>query len=200
MMMKIILKTAFVMMLCGPAMAAPPQKLLLAGGCFWGVEAVFEHVKGVTGAVSGYAGGKAETAHYDMIGSGKTGHAEVVEITYDPDIVSQEDLLNVFFTVAHDPTELNRQGPDIGPHYRSAIFYDSLAQKQAAEAYIEKLEKIGTYKKPIVTTLESLEAFYPAEGYHQNFLKNNPRHPYIVRHDLPKLAALKKEFPELYQK
>lgn len=174
------------------------QTAVFAGGCFWGVDAVYKHVKGVTRVVSGYAGGAAATARYDEVGSGETGHAESVQVTYDPAIVSYGTLLKVFFTVAHDPTELNRQGPDTGPQYRSAIFFANEEQKGAAAAYIADLDKATLYRRPIVTTLEPLEAFFPAEAYHQNYLALHPTQPYIVYNDLPKLEALKSRLPELY--
>ncbi|HYW51165.1 MAG TPA: peptide-methionine (S)-S-oxide reductase MsrA [Gemmatimonadaceae bacterium] len=181
-----------------PAIATGVQTAVFAGGCFWGVDAVFKHVKGVTRVVSGYAGGAAETARYEDVGSGQTGHAEAVEVTYDPAIVSYGTLLKVFFTVAHDPTELNRQGPDEGTQYRSTIFVANDAQRTASSAYIAELTKAGTYRRPIVTTLESLTKFHPAEAYHQDYLALHPTQPYIVINDLPKLAALKARMPELY--
>ncbi len=171
---------------------------VFAGGCFWGVEAVFEHMKGVKEAVSGYAGGSADNAKYEIVSTGTTGHAESVKVTYDPAQVSYSQLLQVFFTVAHDPTELNRQGPDVGTQYRSAIFYASDQQKRAAEAYIRQLEAGKTFRRPIVTQLVPLKAFYPAEAYHQNYLVNHPTQPYIVFNDLPKLENLKRQFPALY--
>ena len=174
------------------------QTAVFAGGCFWGVDAVYKHVKGVTRVVSGYAGGAAATARYDEVGSGETGHADSVQVTYDPAIVSYGTLLKVFFTVAHDPTELNRQGPDTGPQYRSTIFFASEEQKGAAAAYIAELDKAKLYRRPIVTTLEPLKAFFPAEAYHQNYLALHPTQPYIVYNDLPKLEALKSRLPELY--
>jgi peptide-methionine (S)-S-oxide reductase len=177
-----------------------PQTAVFAGGCFWGVEAVFRHVKGVSRAVSGYAGGMLVQPSYEQVGSGRTGHAESVEITYDPAQVSYGQLLAVFFSVAHDPTQLDRQGPDIGTQYRSAIFYVNDDQKRVAEAYIAQLDKAKTFDSPIVTQVAKLPAFYPAEGYHQNYLALHPAQPYIVVHDLPKLAALQKEWPELYVK
>jgi peptide-methionine (S)-S-oxide reductase len=179
-------------------MAAGQQTAVFAGGCFWGVDAVFKHVKGVSNVVSGYAGGSAATAHYEQVGNGDTGHAESVQVTYDPAAVSYGTLLKVFFTVAHDPTELNRQGPDTGPQYRSTIFYANDEQRAAASAYIAELNKSGMFRKPIVTTLEALKAFYPAEAYHQNYLALHPTQPYIVYNDLPKLEALKARLPELY--
>jgi peptide-methionine (S)-S-oxide reductase len=181
-----------------PALTTGPQTAVFAGGCFWGVDAVFKHVKGVTKVVSGYAGGAAETAHYDEVGSGSTGHAESVEVTYDPAVVSYGTLLKVFFTVAHDPTELNRQGPDIGTQYRSTVFFANDAQRAAAATYIAELTKTGVYRRPIVTTLEPLKGFFAAEAYHQNYLALHPNQPYIVYNDMPKLALLKARLPELY--
>ena len=170
---------------------------VLAGGCFWGVEAVFEHVKGVTDVVSGYAGGNSSSAHYEMVGTGRTGHAESVQITYDPSQITYGKLLQVFFTVAHDPTQLNRQGPDEGTQYRSAIFYQSEEQKRVAEAYIQQLTQAKAFRHPIVTKVTPLPAFYPAEEYHQNFIARNPGNAYVMYNDLPKLSELKKRFPEL---
>jgi peptide-methionine (S)-S-oxide reductase len=177
-----------------------PQTAVLAGGCFWGVEAVFENLKGVTNVVSGYAGGSKSTAHYEMVGSGRTGHAESVQITYDPAQISYGRLLQVYFSVAHDPTELNRQGPDVGTQYRSEIFYSSDDQKRVAEAYILQLNQTRVFRRPVVTKVEPLAGFYPAEGYHQDFIAHNPNHPYVVYNDLPKLTQLKKQFPELTKK
>jgi len=171
---------------------------VFAGGCFWGVEAVFEHVKGVTQAVSGYAGGTAETADYQKVSSGSTGHAEVVQVTYDPSKVSYGQLLKVFFSVAHNPTELNRQGPDTGPQYRSAIFYGDEAQKRVVQAYIAQLQTAKSFPRPIVTEVAPLKAFYAAEAYHQDYVVHHPDQPYIVYNDLPKVANLKKQFPQLY--
>jgi peptide-methionine (S)-S-oxide reductase len=172
---------------------------VFAGGCFWGVDAVFKHVKGVSKVVSGYSGGSAATAKYMIVGTGTTGHAESVEVTYDPAKVSYAELLKVFFSVAHDPTQLNRQGPDRGTQYRSAIFYASPAQQQVAQNYIAQLDKANTFGKPIVTQVVALDKFYPAEDYHQNYLALHPDQPYIVYNDLPKLAELKKEFPAYYK-
>ena len=180
------------------ALTAGTQTAVFAGGCFWGVDAVFKHVKGVTRVVSGYAGGAASTARYDEVGSGSTGHAESVEVTYDPAVVSYGTLLKVFFIVAHDPTELNRQGPDSGTQYRSTVFVANDAQRAAASAYIAELTKAGVYRRPIVTTLEPLKAFYAAEDYHQNYLALHPNQPYIVINDMPKLAVLKQKMPELF--
>jgi peptide-methionine (S)-S-oxide reductase len=175
-----------------------PQTAVFAGGCFWGVEAVFRHVKGVSKAVSGYAGGAARTAEYERVSTGSTGHAESVEVTYDPAQVSYGELLRIFFSVAHDPTQLNRQGPDYGTQYRSAIFFTNDEQKRVAQAYIEQLAQAKAYPSPIVTQLVALPAFYPAEAYHQNYLALHPTQPYIVYNDLPKLAQLKQQFPERF--
>lgn len=171
---------------------------VFAGGCFWGVEAVFEHLRGVKSARSGYAGGEAKSAKYDDVSEGDTGHAESVEVTFDPTQISYEQLLDVFFKVAHDPTELNRQGPDVGTQYRSVIFYIDDDQKVAANQFIEKLNAAKMYKKPIVTQVVPLEKFYEAEAYHQDYLPRNMTNPYIVYHDLPKLENLKRAFPALY--
>jgi peptide-methionine (S)-S-oxide reductase len=179
------------------ASAAPLQHVVLAGGCFWGMQAVFEPLKGVTKVVAGYSGGSALTAHYDIVSTGMTGHAESVEITYDPAQVSFKQLLDVYFLVAHDPTELNRQGPDDGTQYRSEIFYSTPAQRGEAQAYIKHLASAKVYPAPIVTKLEPLRAFYAAEAYHQDFMAHNPDNPYIVYNDKPKLAALRHRFPQL---
>jgi peptide-methionine (S)-S-oxide reductase len=180
--------------------AAPPeQTAVFAGGCFWGVDAVFKHVKGVSGVVSGYAGGNASTAQYETVSRGNTGHAESVRVIFDPAKVSYQQLLQVFFSVAHDPTQLNRQGPDEGSQYRSAIFYTSAEQQQAALNYIQKLTAARTYSSPIVTQVVPLQQFFPAEDYHQNYLALHPYQPYIVFNDMPKLGQLKKQFPALYQ-
>jgi len=180
------------------AKAASTQTAVLAGGCFWGVEGVFEHVMGVTRVVSGYAGGNADTATYEQVSTGRTGHAESVQIFYDPSRISYGQLLRVFFSVAHDPTELNRQGPDTGTQYRSAIFYANADQKRVADAYIAQLQKDKVFTRPIVTQVVPLKAFYEAEAYHQNYLDHHPNQPYIVINDLPKIAALKRELPSLY--
>jgi peptide-methionine (S)-S-oxide reductase len=174
--------------------------IVLAGGCFWGIQAVFQHVKGVTKAVSGYAGGAASTAHYEIVCTEKTGHAESVQVMYNPAQITLGQILKVFFSVAHDPTELNRQGPDDGTQYRSAIFYSTLEQKEVAEAYIDQLQQAKIFKSPIVTRLEPLKAFYPAEDYHQNYARLHPSDPYITINDIPKVKALEKEFPNLYIK
>jgi len=176
------------------------QTAVLAGGCFWGVEAVFEKLNGVSDATSGYAGGSRMTAHYEIVGTGTTGHAESVQITYDPAVISYGKLLKVFFAVAHDPTQLNRQGPDEGTQYRSSIFYATPEQQTVAEAYIRQLTTANVFTKSIVTKVVPLEGFYPAEAYHQNFLVQHPDYPYIVYNDLPKLDHLKKEFPELLRR
>jgi peptide-methionine (S)-S-oxide reductase len=175
-----------------------PQTAVFAGGCFWGVEAVFRHVKGVTSAVSGYAGGAAKTADYESVSSGTTGHAESVKVTYDPAKVSYGQLLTVFFSVAHDPTQLNRQGPDRGTQYRSAIFTMSDEQARVAQAYVAQLDRANAFGRPIETEIVALPAFFPAEAYHQNYLALHPTQPYIVFNDLPKLASLKTQFPGLY--
>ncbi len=188
-----------------PAVDAPlaatkgEQTAVLAGGCFWGVEAVFEHVKGVSGAKSGYAGGTARTANYEKVSMGTTGHAESVHVTYDPSQVTYGQLLKVFFSVAHNPTELNRQGPDTGPQYRSAIFYANEEQKRIAVAYIDQLNKANVFGKKIVTQVVPLEEFHDAEAYHQDYLVNHPDQPYIVINDLPKVENLKKHLPALYK-
>jgi peptide-methionine (S)-S-oxide reductase len=174
------------------------ETAVFAGGCFWGVEAVFENTKGVSKAVSGYAGGKVASPSYEQVSSGLTGHAEAVSVTYDPSKVSYGQLLKVFFAVAHNPTELNRQGPDTGTQYRSAIFYANPEQQRVAQAYIAQLQAAKAFPRPIVTELAPLKKFYDAEAYHQDYLVRNPTQPYIVINDLPKLAALKKELPALY--
>jgi peptide-methionine (S)-S-oxide reductase len=175
------------------------ETAVLAGGCFWGLQGMFQHVQGVTKVVAGYSGGTQETAHYEMVGTERTGHAESVEITFDPKKISYGQLLRLYFAVAHDPTQLNRQGPDTGPSYRSEIFFASPAQERIAKAYVAQLTKANVFKGPIVTKIEPLKAFYPAEDYHQDFLIHNPNHPYIVRNDLPKVAALKRVYPEVYR-
>ena len=175
------------------------QKAVLAGGCFWGIEAVFEHVKGVSDAKSGYAGGDAASADYRKVSSGTTGHAESVLVTYDPSQVTYGQLLKVFFSVAHDPTELNRQGPDRGTQYRSAIFYANEEQKRIAEAYIKQLDRVKVFNQPIVTQVTPLEAFHDAEDYHQDYLAQHPNEPYIVINDMPKVENLRKQMPQLYK-
>ena len=172
---------------------------VFAGGCFWGVEAVFEHVKGVKDAVSGYAGGKSGSAQYETVSTGDTGHAESVKVTYDPGKVSYGQLLKVYFSVAHDPTQLNRQSPDVGPQYRSEIFTTSAEQAKIAKAYIAQLTTAKVFSAPIVTKVEALPAFYPAEAHHQDYLRLHPNEPYIVFNDAPKLVHLKQMFPALYK-
>jgi peptide-methionine (S)-S-oxide reductase len=174
------------------------QTAVISGGCFWGIQAVFQHVKGVTTATSGYSGGAANTAEYELVSNGDTGHAESVKITYDPSQITYGQLLRVFFSVAHDPTQLNRQGPDTGTQYRSSIFYASDEQKRIAEAYIAQLEKVKVYPRPIVTQVVPLKAFYPAEAYHQDYAAHHPDNPYIVYNDAPKVANLRQQFPDLY--
>jgi peptide-methionine (S)-S-oxide reductase len=193
-----------------PATALPPAALdspttsdkletaVVAGGCFWGVQAVFQHVKGVKQALSGYSGGK-KPASYEEVSMGTTGHAESVQIKFDPKVISYGEILRVYFSVAHDPTQLNRQGPDVGPQYRSAIFYRNDAQRRVAEAYIAQLNQAGVFKRPIVTRLDSFLAFYPAEKYHQDYLILHPNNPYIVYNDLPKVENLKRLLPSLYR-
>jgi peptide-methionine (S)-S-oxide reductase len=182
-----------------PANQATTEVAILAGGCFWGQQGVFEHVKGVTKVVAGYTGGDAKTANYDMVSEGETGHAEAVQITFDPRQVTFGQLLRIYFSVAHDPTELNRQGPDEGTQYRSGIFAASREQEQTAKAYIAQLDSAHIFAGPIATTVEPLKAFYPAEDYHQDYMVKNPGASYIVVHDLPKLAALKRVWPDLYR-
>ena len=183
------------------AAPAPPasqtQRVVLAGGCFWGMQLVFGSLKGVRSVVAGYAGGAAATAHYEVVSTGATGHAESVEITYDPAVISFKQLLDVYFLVAHDPTELNRQGPDDGTQYRSEIFYTTAGQQHEAQALIAQLTRSHAYSAPIVTQLAPLKGFYPAEGYHQNFAVHNPDNPYIVANDLPKLRTLRAKYPQL---
>jgi peptide-methionine (S)-S-oxide reductase len=179
--------------------AAAEQTAVFAGGCFWGVDAVFKHVKGVTGVVSGYAGGSAATAHYEQVGNGNTGHAESVQVHFDPAKVSYQQLLHVFFSVAHDPTQLNHQGADAGTQYRSAIFYTSSEQQQTAQSYIQLLTATKKFPSPIVTQVVPLQQFYSAEAYHQNYLALHPTQPYIVFNDIPKVEQLRKQFPDLYK-
>ncbi|MDQ1557770.1 MAG: peptide-methionine (S)-S-oxide reductase [Pyrinomonadaceae bacterium] len=187
-----------------PAIDAPLAKsqgartAVLAGGCFWGVEAVFEHVKGVTNVVSGYSGGTARTASYEVISAGETGHAESVRITYDPSQITYGRLLKIFFSVAHDPTQLNRQGPDTGTQYRSAIFYADAEQKRIAESYVNQLNGAKIFGRPLVTQVAALKAFYEAEAYHQDYATHHPEQPYIKAHDLPKVENLRKQFPDLF--
>jgi peptide-methionine (S)-S-oxide reductase len=179
--------------------SATTETAVFAGGCFWGVDAVFKHVRGVTSVVSGYAGGGAATAFYPVVSTGLTGHAESVRVTYDPRQVSYRKLLEVFFAVAHDPTQLNRQGPDEGTQYRSAVFYVTEAQRQAVQAYIGDLTQSRAFRDPIVTQVVPLQRFFPAEAYHQDYLAHHLTQPYIVYNDLPKLRHLEQRFPELYQ-
>jgi peptide-methionine (S)-S-oxide reductase len=181
-----------------PKQQGPFQTAVLSGGCFWGVQGVYEHVKGVKKVVSGYAGGDRTTARYETVGTGSTGHAESVQITFDPAKVSYGELLQVFFSVAHDPTQLNRQGPDTGSQYRSMISYRDDTQKNIADAYIAQLGKAGVFQRPIVTKVDPLKGFYPAEGYHQDYLAHNPSDPYIAYNDLPKIESLKRLFPDYY--
>ncbi|WP_419145812.1 peptide-methionine (S)-S-oxide reductase MsrA [Comamonas testosteroni] len=182
-----------------PAAGQSPQRAIFAGGCFWGVQGVFQHVKGVQRAVSGYSGGAASNASYELVSRGNTGHTESVEVTFDPSQVSYGALLQIFFSVVHDPTQLNRQGPDTGTQYRSAIFATSPEQLKTAQAYVAQLDAAHLYPKPIVTRLEGKASFYPAELYHQDFMTENPRHPYIVFNDLPKVNNLKRLFPDRYR-
>ena len=179
--------------------SAERRTAVFAGGCFWGIEAVFEHVRGVTDAVSGYAGGNVKNPEYEVVSTGATGHAESVKVTYDPAVVSYHDLLRVFFSVAHDPTQLNRQGPDVGTQYRSAIFYADESQKREALAYIDSLAKAKAFPRPIVTQVAPLGSFYAAESYHQDFAEKNPSYPYIVINDRPKVDALRRVLPTLWQ-
>ncbi len=179
--------------------SAATETAIFAGGCFWGVQGVFQHVAGVENAVSGYAGGAKDTASYETVSGGKTGHAESVKVTFDPRKVSYGHLLQIYFSVAHDPTELNRQGPDTGTQYRSTLFPTNAEQARVAKAYIEQLNKAHIYNEPIVTTIEPNKPFYPAEGYHQDFLTSNPTYPYIVYNDLPKIENLKKMFAADYR-
>jgi len=186
--------------LVDPTVTSPAEDTaVFAGGCFWGVEAVFEHVKGVKSAVSGYAGGNAGNPSYEQVSTGDTGHAESVQVIYDPAQVSYGKLLQIFFSVAHDPTQLNRQGPDRGTQYRSEIFYNNAQQQQITESYIKQLTAAKTFSRPIVTKVEKLRGFYPAEEYHQDYLAHHPNQPYIVINDQPKVAALKKQFPDIYR-
>lgn len=179
--------------------ASEPQKAVFAGGCFWGMEGVFEHLKGVSDVKTGYAGGDAPTATYDQVSGGGTGHAESVEVTYDPTKVSYGELLKIYFFVAHDPTELNRQGPDVGEQYRSEIFFTNDQQKQVADSYIQQLNEAKVFDQPIVTQMAPLDRFYAAEAYHQDFIQRNPLKPYVVIHDLPQIRQLEQQFPDMYQ-
>ncbi|MGI8981431.1 MAG: peptide-methionine (S)-S-oxide reductase MsrA [Pirellulaceae bacterium] len=191
---------ALLCLLAGTAQAAPQplERAVLAGGCFWGMEAVFEHVKGVRDVVSGYAGGSARDANYSAVSSERTGHAEAIRITYDPKQISYMQLLKIYATVAHDPTQVNQQGPDVGPSYRSAIFPQNAAQRQSADRFLAHLLASRLYAKPIATRIES-GTFYRAEASHQNFMRRNPNHPYIIVHDRPKLAKLKRTYPQLWK-
>lgn len=202
-MQKTLERTASVIALffaMAPLTFASQQTAVFAGGCFWGVEAVFEHVEGVTDVRSGYSGGTKNTATYDDVSAGTTTHAEAVEIKFDSEKITYEQLLFIFFSVAHDPTQKNRQGPDVGPQYRSAIFYSDAEQQKAARSFIAAINSSKVLKKAVATQVVPLTAFYEAEEYHQDYLKKNPKDPYIVAHDLPKLEALKSQFPELYKK
>jgi peptide-methionine (S)-S-oxide reductase len=181
-----------------PKASGTPQTAVLAGGCFWGVQGVFEHVRGVQNVIAGYAGGDRSTAHYGAVGSGTTGHAESVKITFDPAAISYGQILQIAFSVVHDPTQLNRQGPDVGNQYRSAIFYVDDSQKRIAEAYISQLDKSHTFARAIVTQVNPLTGFFPAEDYHQDYLIHNPNTPYIALYDVPKIENFKHLFPELY--
>jgi peptide-methionine (S)-S-oxide reductase len=188
-----------------PAMDEPAgtpsarETALLAGGCFWGVQGIFEHVRGVDRAVSGYAGGTEPTAHYDLVSAGTTGHAESVQISYEPDQITYGQLLRIYFSVVHDPTQLNKQGPDVGTQYRSAIFPQNETQKDIAQAYIAQLNKAAVFDAPIVTRIENANGFFPAEAHHQDFLNSNPTYPYIAINDMPKLDNLKRQYPDLYR-
>jgi peptide-methionine (S)-S-oxide reductase len=181
-----------------PKAAGPAQTAVLAGGCFWGVQGVFEHVRGVQKVIAGYAGGDKSTAQYETVSSGTTGHAESVQITFDPAAVTYGQILQIAFSVVHDPTQLNRQSPDIGTQYRSAIFYADENQKHIAEAYISQLDQAHAFVRPIVTRVDPLKGFYAAEGYHQDYLIHNPTQPYIAIYDIPKIENFKRTFPELY--
>jgi peptide-methionine (S)-S-oxide reductase len=182
-----------------PKVSGPTQIAVVAAGCFWGVQGVYQHVGGVQHVRSGYSGGTRETADYETVSRGATGHAESVEIRFDPKQVSYGEILQIYFSVVHDPTQRDRQGPDVGPQYRSNIFYGDDTQKRIAEAYIAQLEKARIFGRPIVTRVDPLGGFYPAEAYHQDFLIRNPTYPYIVVHDLPKIENLKKVFPGRYR-
>jgi peptide-methionine (S)-S-oxide reductase len=182
-----------------PRTEGPLQTAVLAGGCFWGVQGVYQYTKGVKQVLSGYSGGDKSTAEYEKVSTGRTGHAESVQIVFDPKEISYGEILRIYFSVAHDPTELNRQGPDVGTQYRSAIFYAGAQQQRIAQAYIAQLEKAHAFRRPIVTRVDPLRGFYPAEAYHQDFLIRNPSYPYIAINDLPKIANLKRLFPEQYR-
>lgn len=198
--LRFLFSVAFLGLALSAGAMAAEQTAVFAGGCFWGVEAVFEHVKGVKDVRSGYSGGTKETANYDDVSYGKSTHAEAVKITFDPTVVTYDQLLYIFFSVVHDPTEVDRQGPDVGPQYRSAIFYTDTKQKASADKFIASINASKVFDKPVATQVVKSSIFYDAETEHQDFLKKNPTHPYIVAHDLPKLAALKEKFPLLYQK
>ncbi|HEX3602771.1 MAG TPA: peptide-methionine (S)-S-oxide reductase MsrA [Steroidobacteraceae bacterium] len=181
-----------------PKAAGPMQTAVLSGGCFWGVQGVFEHVRGVKNVIAGYAGGEKATAQYETVSSGTTGHAESVQITFDPAVISYGQLLQIAFSVVHDPTQLNRQGPDVGTQYRSEIFYSDGNQKHIAQAYIAQLDQSHAFARPIVTRVDPLKGFYPAEHYHQDYLINNPTQPYIAIYDVPKIQNFRRTFPELF--
>jgi peptide-methionine (S)-S-oxide reductase len=181
-----------------PKSAGPLQTAVLSGGCFWGVQGVYEHVRGVKNVLAGYAGGERATAEYETVSSGNTGHAESVKITFDPAMISYGQILQIAFSVVHDPTQLNRQGPDVGTQYRSAIFYADDAQKRIADSYIKQLDQAHAFPRPIVTQVTALKGFYPAEAYHQDYLIHNPTQPYIVFNDLPKIENFRRTFPEIY--
>jgi peptide-methionine (S)-S-oxide reductase len=181
-----------------PKAAGPTQTAVLAGGCFWGVQGVFEHVRGVQNVVAGYAGGEKSTAEYETVSSGSTGHAESVKITFDPAAISYGQILQIAFSVVHDPTQLDRQGPDVGTQYRSAIFYTDESQKRIAQAYISQLDRAHAFARPIVTRVDPLKGFYAAEKYHQDYLIHNPTQPYIAMYDIPKIENFRRTFPELY--
>ncbi len=191
--------TAQVTALVGASKPSQPATATFAGGCFWGVQAVFQHTRGVLNAVSGYAGGDAATATYAQIGSGLTGHAEAVQITYDPAQISYAQLLQIFFSVAHDPTQINRQGPDVGTQYRSAVFFESDEQRQTVQSYMAQFDAAKVFNRPLATEVKALAAFYPAEAHHQNYAFRNPEAPYIVAHDAPKIAALQKLFASQFR-
>jgi peptide-methionine (S)-S-oxide reductase len=182
-----------------PRAAGPLQTAVLAGGCFWGVQGVYEHVRGVKQVLSGYSGGSKATAEYEVVSRGRTGHAESVQIRFDPKEISYGEILRIYFSVVHDPTQLDQQGPDSGPQYRSNIFYASSAQRKIAQAYIVQLDQAKVFERPIVTRVDPLKAFYPAEEYHQDFRQHNPNHPYIVINDLPKIDNLRKIFPTYFR-
>src|SRR5579863_3427129 len=181
------------------ASSSSPQTAVISGGCFWGIQAVFQHVKGVISATSGYSGGSSKTAEYEIVSTGETGHAESVKIVYDSSQITYGELLQVFFSVAHDPTQLNAQGPDEGTQYRSSIFYGDPTQQKIAQDYIAQLQQAQVFKRPVVTRVDPLQGFYPAEGYHQDYLYRNPHQPYIVFNDLPKIESLKRVFPDIYR-